>query len=110
MKDERRMKWEKEERTQRRGRKSEREKSKVKCKGNVKGNNKPNELKETIRGKRTKKITIDGTVKRKGKGRDQKKKGRKREKKVTNGHGKGIELRVKEDKLEKRKDEVINNS
>ena len=61
------------------------EESKVKCKGNVKGNNKPNELKEIIRGKRTKKITIDGTVKRKRKGRDQKKKGRKREKDVTNG-------------------------
>ena len=86
------------------------EKSKVKCKGNVKGDNKPNELQEIICGKRTKKITIGGAVKRKGKGRDQKKKGRKREKDVTNGHGKGIELWVKEDKLEKRKDEGINNS
>ena len=59
-----------------------REKSKVKCNGNVKGNNKPNELKEIIRGKRTKKITIDGTVKRKGKGRDQKKKRKEERKKM----------------------------
>ena len=59
------------------------EKSEVKCKGNVKGNNKPNELKEIIRGMRTKKITIDGRVKKKGKGGDQKKKGRKRENKWT---------------------------